>query len=141
MTKLEQLYDLAYRRNICIYDFHISKTKKAACLYNNQYKAVALDKPRISNASEERVILAEEIGHYETNSLYLLEATHNTPLAQINHCKREALAKRWAIKTQLPRDTIKAGVEAGCNNIYELADYCDVPGWFLERAVEYYKNK
>lgn len=141
LSPLEKLYDKALESNISIYKFHVSKTKKAACLHNDGYKAIALDKPRIESAAEEKVLLAEELGHYETGSIYLIEATYNTPLARANRENGEAKARRYATKETLAPAEIQKAIDSGCYNDYEIAEYCDVPIDFLRDAFKYYRQK
>lgn len=139
MTQLEQLYDLASGHRIHIHEYHLSETKKAACIKYGDYKAIALDKPCINNAAEEIALLAEEIGHFETGSLYFLEATSNMPLARSNRMKCEAKAKRWAYQRVLPCNLILEAIEYGAENDYEVSEYCNVPIKFLREALIAYE--
>ena len=101
MTALEELYDMTYENNIYVADAHFSNSKKAACISGN-CKIIVLDKPAITSQSEERELLSEEIGHYETDALYLIEATANSPGARSNRLKCEAHARQWAYKKLVP---------------------------------------
>lgn len=85
LTRLECLYDEAVNSHIEIIDHHYSDTKKGACLYDeNYYKVIALDKPAIESVDEECTVLAEELAHYDTGSLYFLDATYNMPIYRSN---------------------------------------------------------
>lgn len=141
LSYLEILYDKALESNIHIYNYRLSDTKKAACVAIPEHKTIALDKNALSSTAKETVVLAEEIGHYETCSLYLLKSTCNTPLACLNQMKGEANAKRWAIKNVLPPEVIQKAIDSGCYNNYEMAEYCQVTVEFLRYAFDYYTQQ
>jgi len=141
MTELEKLYDLAFENDISVYNYHVSKTKKAVCLQIEDCKNIALDKPAIKTSAEESVLLAEEIGHYATGSLFMIEATHNSPIANSNRIYYESKARGWAIEKRLPPEYIQEAIDKCGNDFYEIAEYCDVPIDFLQKSIEYYKVK
>ena len=140
MDKLEALYDFANERSIYVIDRSFSQTKKAACLHVKPIKAVVLDKPAIGSKAEEGALLAEEVGHYETGALYVIESTYNTPIARSNRIKYEAQALRWAIKQYLPLSDIRKGLAINDGDIWLTAEYCHVPPDFLTKAIEYYQS-
>jgi len=145
LTKLEHLENLAYKRDIHIHNFTFSKTKKAACYHEldgvSEYKAILLDKPNIQNDIEKILLFAEEIGHFETHSLYLIEATANSPIARSNRLKHEAKAKRWAIKYLIPKNEIQRAFDNHCKTDCEVAEYCDVDLDTLYKAIEIYQQE
>ena len=140
MTKLDALEEYAKSIDVHIYDFHFSETKRASCVRCGSYSAVTIDRAAIETRSEERILLAEELGHYETGSLYVLDAMHNTPNAKINSSKQEAKARHWAYEICLPPSSIKRAMQF-CDDEYALAEYCDVTVEFLCKALEYYLTK
>lgn len=82
-----------------------------------------------------KCILAEELGHYHTNTLNILDQT------SIINRKLEFKGKRWGYEKLVPlKKLIEASFE-GCLNLYELADHLDVTELFLKEALEYYSNK
>jgi hypothetical protein len=141
LTPLERLEQLATNDGIEIFNYHISDTKKSACFYTEEMRAILLDKPLIVSKAEETVLLAEEIGHYKTGSLYPIKNTYNTSSARLNRFKCEAKAKRWAIKKVLPVSLIQNALKDRAYNDYEMAEYCDVPINFLREALQFYTTK
>ena len=141
MTKNEKLYDYAHNKGICIINASFSETKKAACLKSDFGKVIVLDKMAIKSQQEEREVLAEEIGHFATNALYIIEATANTNTARSNRIKYEAQAKRWAIRRILPVHRIKKAFDKGLYMNYEVADELDVSTEFLAYAMKFYISK
>ncbi|MCL2362379.1 MAG: hypothetical protein FWC73_11280 [Defluviitaleaceae bacterium] len=139
-TKLEQLEELAHQNKIHIHDYHFSETKKAACMRHEDYKAIALDRSAIESAAEESVLLAEEVGHYETGSLYLIESTYNSPIARSNRNKFEAHARRWAFEKLLSPEEIEKGMRVNCGDVWLAAEYCQVTVDFLIQTIEHYRS-
>lgn len=100
--KLDKLYEMAEEKGIEINDYSFSDTKKAMCVYLDNYKTIAMDYKEISSKAEETVVLAEELGHYETGALYTIDATKNTLIHASNVIYCEGRAKRWKIKKASP---------------------------------------
>ena len=123
---------------IHIHDYAISETKKAACVHAGDYKAIAVNRRLINNTAEEKSVLAEEYGHFATGGLYFLEAAYNAPVSRINRQKVEAQAKRHAVRAMLQFDELKAAVQNGYTETWELADVFDVTETFIKFAIEYY---
>jgi len=141
MNKLEYLYEFAAENSICIVNDTFSKTKKAACIHLKPDKLIVLDIAAIESKAEETVLLAEECGHYETGSLYIIEATYNTAVARSNRIKYEAMAKRWTYKNFLKPDEIETAFRLeGSFGEDAVAAHCGVPVDFLRKAVEYYRS-
>ena len=145
MTMLEHLEHMAYEQDIHIHDYPFSETKKAVCYHSVdgswEYKAILLDKPKIASLSEKIVLLAEEMGHLVTDSLYVITATANTRAARSNRMKYEAQAKRWAIKEMLPVYKIKACWDKGIVGLYEMAEeLTPLPEDFILRAIQDYRS-
>lgn len=145
MTKLERLEDIACKRGINIHNFSISKTKKAGCYHevdgNFEYKAILMDKPKIKGKTEETALLAEEVGHFETNALYMIDATINTPTARSNRQKYEVQAKRWGVKYLVPKKQIQRAFDDGRIMDYEIAEFCDVDVDTFRKAMEIYQQE
>lgn len=140
MTKLETLEEKAINLNIRVDNCNFSETKKGACFRMGDYKAILLNHSKIKSASEKAVILAHELGHYETGSLFLIEATANTPVAHSNRRKYEAKATKWAIEELLPTDKLEEIINKRYDE-HEIAEHFGVTLDFLHEAFEFYKTK
>ena len=64
---LENLYDLAEKENIKIYDWYIEDVNGMYLNYCN-INAIALNYDRLGTYIDEKCTLAEELGHYYTRS-------------------------------------------------------------------------
>lgn len=140
MTKLETLYEFAHEVGIDMIHQQFSDTKKAACLHLKPDKLIVLDKPAMDSPGEEVSILSEEVGHFETNALYVIEATHNTPIARSNRIKYEAKAKHWAYRMWLQPGEVEEAVQKyGGYGATAVAEHCNVTVEFLHSAIAYYR--
>ena len=64
---LDNLYDLAEKENIKIYDWYIEDVNGMYLNYCN-INAIALNYDRLGTYIDEKCTLAEELGHYFTRS-------------------------------------------------------------------------
>jgi len=141
MDKLNALYELAAENEIEIVCKSFSGTKKAACLHLKPNKYVILDKPAMSSMSEEGAVLSEEIGHYETGGLYVIESTYNSPISRSNRIKYEASARHWAYRQMLPPHEIEeAYMLEGLHDDFAMAEFCQVTIEFFRKAIEYHRS-
>jgi hypothetical protein len=126
----EKLLREAQLASVEVYEKQMRPSIKG--LYSN--KIVWINK-HISTSIEKRCILAEELGHYHTS--------HGTILDQskLQNRKQENRARNWAYERLIPLSKIVQAHRVGIRNKYELADFFDVTEEFLERAINWYKEK
>ena len=128
--ELNKLYDIAEKENIDVYDF---KMKNKAIIGNidNKYN-IGLNYSIISNSNEEKTLLAEELGHYYSNTLY------NENYSEEEISKREYRANKWAFKALVPYNRLLELKEEGCEYTYEFAEKLGVTEELVEKAYQYY---
>jgi len=140
MDKLEYLYEFAAETGIDILNRKFSGTKKAACLHMKPHKLIVLDKPAITSKCEEVAILSEEIGHYETGALYIIESTYNSSVARSNRIKYEAKARHWAYLQCCPPEAIESAIVQSGRSDHAIAEHCCVTVEFLHQAIAYHRS-
>lgn len=134
------LYEFANDNHINIVNGKFSETKKAVCMGTRRHKNIIINKPAIESRAEETVILSEEIGHFETGALYVIQSTYNTPIARSNRIKFEAKARHWAYSTHCQPYEIEAAYALmGTYGDAAVADYCSVTVEFLHNAIEHHR--
>lgn len=138
--RLGMLYDIADNKKISCLNKTFSKSKKAMCATYNGESLIVLDNSVILSEAEETALLAEELGHLETGSLYSVEDYAN-PNRAININKAESRARRWAIKKLIPEDELNNAVARGIKEPWALAEYFEVPEDFMRKAIEYYQTR
>ena len=140
MDKLDFIYDFATNNDVSVINREFSPTKKAACLHIKPLKLIVLDKSKIETRVEEGEILAEEMGHYETGGLYIIESTFNSPVARNNRIKYEAQARHWAYRAYLSVLEIEEAVKKESPEEWAIAELCQVTVDFLRKAIEYHRS-
>ena len=129
--ELNKLYEIADKENIPVVDFKMKNKAIIGCAYDTC--SIGLNYSNIDNSSEEKTILAEELGHYYTNSLY----DSSTSIETID--KKEFRAKKWAFKTLVPIQKLNMLAEEGCKYSYEFAEELGVTEELVNSAYDYYK--
>lgn len=130
--KLKKLYDIAEKENINIINFKMKNKAIIGCIGNNY--SIGLNYSIIQNSSEEKTILAEELGHYYCNALY------NSNCSNIEISKKEFRATKWAFKTLVPYNKLKELYIQGCRYTYEFAEKLGVTEELIEKAYNYYSE-
>ena len=103
--KLENLYVLAEKENIKIYDWHIEDAN-GIFVNIDKINAIALNYDELGTYIEEKQTLAEELGHYYMDATY-------SPYCQ-NYdliSRQEYRAKKWAYFTLIPYEKLKLAIK------------------------------
>ncbi len=133
---LENLYDLAEKENIKIYDYYIDECINGMYLNYDKLNAVALNYKNIKNSKEETCILSEELGHY------YMDATYNySCIDKVLIDKQEYRAKKWSYSILIPFDKLKKALKSGIDTIYNLAEYFNVTVDYMKQAINFYEDK
>lgn len=80
-------------------------------------------------------VLAEEIGHHCTSSGDILDQT------DIMHRKQEYRARFYGYNLKIGLSGLIRAYEAGCRNLYEMAEYLDATEEYLREAIQCYRSK
>lgn len=101
--KLNKLYDIAERENIDIYNYKMNKTK--ARIIEQQGTHIFIDYSQINSYSEEKCLIAEELGHYFYHAYYSLSSS------QILIDKQEYKAMKYSYNILIPFEILKSAVK------------------------------
>ena len=130
---LNNLYDLAEKENIKVYDYNISDVFGMFINVEN-INAITINKGLTH--SQEKATLAEELGHYYYDATYPISCTDLQLIS-----KQEYRAKKWAYNALVPAKVLISAFKKGLDNIDVLADYFDVPIRFMSDCINYYKER
>ena len=89
----------------------------------------------IETQAEKSCVLAEEIGHYRTSSGNILDQNKEESR------KQEYRARLYGYNLKIGLAGLIRAYEAGCGNLYEMAEYLDATEEYLEEAIDCYKSK
>ena len=90
---------------------------------------------KITTQKEKSCVLAEELGHYYTSSGNILDQT------KIENRKQEYRARLYGYNLKIGLTGLIRAYEAGCRNLYEMAEYLDATEEYLIEAIDCYKSK
>lgn len=130
--ELNKLYDIAKRENISIEDFKM-KNKAIIEQIDKEYY-IGLNYSKIESITEEKELLAEELGHYYCNAFYNSSSSPST-IAQ-----KEYRANKWKCTVLVSVNDFKEVFKKGLRNIYEIADYLSLSEDTVAFAYNYYKE-
>ena len=85
--------------------------------------------------AEKSCVLAEEIGHHCTSSGDILDQT------DIMNRKQEYRARFYGYNLKIGLIGLIKAYEAGCRNLFEMADFLDATEEYLKEAIQCYKSK
>lgn len=133
-NSLFALYELADREEIEIDEYpmkrHISfslmDVEDGSCY-------IAIDPMQLESSQSEKIILAHEIGHCMTGSFYNLYSSFDI------RKRHENRADKWSIMQLVPEAELNEAVSAGFTQIWQLAEYFDVPEGYMRRVCHWYK--
>ena len=96
---------------------------------------IAMDKSKIESLSEEKVLLAHEIGHIETGSFYNILSKYDLQ----SKCERRA--DKRAIQMLVPYKRLQRALRVGLRETWELAEHFEVTEDFMKKVVDFYKDR
>lgn len=100
--ELNKLYNIAERENIDVYNFKMNKTK--ARIIEQQGTHIFIDYSQINTSSEEKCLIAEELGHYFYHAYYSLSSS------QILINKQEYKAMKYSYTILIPFEKLKSAI-------------------------------
>ena len=130
--ELNKLYDIATRENISIEDFKM-KNKAIIERIDKEYY-IGLNYSKIKSITEEKELLAEELGHYYCNAFY----NSNSDFSTIS--KKEYRANKWKCTVLVSANDFIDAFNKGLKNIYEIAEYLNLSEDTVAFAYNYYKE-
>lgn len=130
--ELNKLYDIATRENISIEDFKM-KNKAIIERIDTEYY-IGLNYSKIKSITEEKELLAEELGHYYCNAFY----NSNSDFSTIS--KKEYRANKWKCTVLVSVNDFIDAFKKGLKNIYEIAEYLNLSEDTVAFAYNYYKE-
>lgn len=128
------LYELAQEECITIDDVRLPFTKAFSLMDDDGDCFIAMDYSQLGSDQEERVRLAHELGHCVRGAFYNRYSTVD--------CKsrHEHRANVWAYRRLVSEDELHEAVMLGNVEIWQLAEYFDLPQDVMEQIVYYYEG-
>ena len=128
---LQDVYNKIEDNGIKVFPFGVDGLKAVTIETDNKY-GIFLNQQEIDDTDEEFCILAHEYGHCKSGSTHKLYSPFDLV------CKHEYKADRRAIIDFLPVDKIKTAFKNGCQTVYEVSEFLDMPEEFVSKAIKHY---
>lgn len=131
LNNFEKLEDFAEQSGVDIIPRHF-ESKRIKGLYCD--RTIALN-DSIRSYAEKTCVLAEELGHHQKTVGNILDQQN------IVNRKQERRARLWAYDKLVSLFGIIEAYNAGCRNLYEMAEYLEITEEFLKESLDVYKSK
>lgn len=132
---LNNLYDIAEKENIKIYNHYIENTN-GAFINVKDINAIVMNYKEIETSAKEKCVLSEELGHYYTDATYSPYCVDTTYIS-----KQEYKAKKWSYNTLIPYEKLLYAISNGYRDYYSLAEYFDVTVDYIIDTIDFYAEK
>lgn len=129
-----ELIKIAEEENILIVDFRLTDAPAITVVDEKQNCCIAIDKTKLTGEADEKVKLAHELGHCMCGAFY----NEYSPLDL--RARHECRADRWAFRKLVPRESLMNAVESGYTEMWQLAEYFDIPQDYMEKIACYYND-
>lgn len=131
MNTYEKLQDAACKDGIDVIDYSF-ESDQIKGLYCDSTIAISKN---LETQAEKSCILAKELGHHYTSSGNILNQS------DIMNRKQEYRARLYGYNLKIGLIGLIRAYEAGCRNIYDMAEYLDATEEYLNEAIKCYKSK
>lgn len=133
--ELDELYQLAKEKNIKVMDFPLPENT-AVTLNMGEDSFVGVDPAVFGSKCREKVVLAHELGHIETDSVYSFKSEKNL------RNSKEQKAEKWAIERLIPKEELFSQIKKiGYTDVPTLAVHFEVTEEFMDKAIKYYSKQ
>lgn len=134
LETLIDLYETAYLNDVKVECYPLEATEAMSIMDDDGDCYIALNPKKLQNEQDEVVRLAHDLGHCMTGTFYNRFSSLN------NISQKEHRADAWAIRKVLPFSKLTGALECGITETWMLAEYFELPEWFIQKAVVLYEN-
>ena len=134
MFELSDFYNQCKQNNVDIIPY-LGCPNHAATIRDEEWLAVFLDFNQIKSTRLLRGICYHESGHVGTGALHKVSSPYETVE------RSEYRANRWAAEHYLTTDDFRAAFADGYTELWELAEYFDLPEDDIKNALSYWTER
>ena len=134
MFEISDFYDYCKDNSVDVIPFDGSP-HPGATIRDGSYYAVFLDFTKIRSTRLLRGVCYHELGHAATGALHKV----NSPYELTE--RSEYRANRWAAQHYLTKDDFCAAFSAGYTELWQLAEYFDLPESDVLSALTYWSER
>lgn len=134
MFELQDFYNYCIDENVDVIPYN-GCPHPGATVRDGDYYAVFLDFDRIRSAHILRGTCLHEMGHIATGALHKIDS----PFELVE--RSEYRANRWVAQQYLTEQDFRSAFSLGITELWELADYFDLPEQDVKNALTYWSER
>lgn len=131
MFELCDFYDYCEQNDIDIIPYYNSPSE-GATVRDGEYYAIFLDIAKIRSTRVLKGVCCHETGHVATGALHKV----SSPYELVE--RSEYRANRWVAQNYLTEQQFREAFAAGYTELWQLADYFDLPEDVIKTALSYW---
>lgn len=134
--ELDALYDIIdSHEDIELIPFNLPQTESISILTDDYRCYIGIDYSKIHTTADEKYKVAHELGHCVNGAFYNRYSNHDLI------SRHEYRADKWACKQLIPQEEMEAAFRRGYVEVWQLAEYFNVPESLIRKAAWIYFDK
>lgn len=134
MFEISDFYDYCKANGVDVIPY-AGCPQPGATVRDDGFYAVFLDFTKIRSTRLLRGVCYHELGHAATGALHKVDSPYE--LVE----RSEYRANRWAAEQYLTESDFRAAFAAGCTELWQLAEYFDLPENDIAQALTYWRER
>ena len=134
MFEISDFYDYCKSNQVDVIPY-FGCPQPGATIRDQDFYAVFLDFSKIRSTRLLRGVCCHELGHAATGALHKVDSPFE--LAE----RSEYRADRWAAEHFLPAEDFQAAFQCGYTELWQLAEYFDMPESDVQKALFYWRDR
>ena len=134
MFEFSDFYDYCKANDVDVIPFS-GCPQPGATVRDQGFYAVFLDFSKIRSTRLLRGVCCHELGHAATGALHKVDSPYE--LVE----RSEYRADRWVAEHFLTQDDFREAFRSGCRELWQLAEYFDMPEDDVQKALTYWKER
>ena len=134
MFDLSQFYSYCQQNAVDVIPY-MDMPSAGATIRDGENTAIFLDIQAITTLRQLKGICLHELGHAATGALHKV----SSPFETVG--RSEYRANRWAAQQYLTVEAFYEAFDAGCRDLWELAEYFDLPEQDIKSALSYWTER
>ena len=134
MFEISNFYEYCKKNQVDVIPY-AGCPQPGATVRDHGYYAVFLDFTKIPSTRALRGVCCHELGHAATGALHKVDS----PFELVE--RSEYRAARWVAENYLTAEMFEEAFTAGCTELWQLAEYFDLPEDCIITALTYWKER
>lgn len=133
MTKIEELEEYADENGYVLCYRMMSRAESVSAPISDGSCGICIDPTKLKSRQDYKMKLSHEEGHCSHLAFY----NAYSPFETVERQEHKALV--WQINRLVPKSELDEAIKKHVVEVWELAEYFDVPESFMRQAIAYYK--